>query len=218
MLSTRLLEVLSRRHLLKHPFYRAWMRGELSRSSLRNYAAQYDPHVRAFPRYVSAVHSLCPDESIRRSLARNLSEEEGLDSMGEPHPELWLRFAEGLGASRAEILGTAPRAAAAKLRDGFFDLCRSSYAEGLGALFAYEYQVPEIARTKIEGLETHYGIRDAKTLRFFNVHEEADRWHSEECRNALDLLDPADQGRATKAAVQASELLWDFLSEAHAYA
>ena len=36
-------------HLLKHPFYRAWTEGTLSKESLQLYAAQYYQHVRAFP-------------------------------------------------------------------------------------------------------------------------------------------------------------------------
>ena len=36
-------------HLLKHPFYRAWTEGTLSKESLQLYAEQYYQHVRAFP-------------------------------------------------------------------------------------------------------------------------------------------------------------------------
>ena len=32
-------------HLLSHPFYQAWMKGDLSRETLRDYAAQYYTHV-----------------------------------------------------------------------------------------------------------------------------------------------------------------------------
>ena len=36
-------------HLLKHPFYRAWTEGSLSKESLQLYAEQYYQHVRAYP-------------------------------------------------------------------------------------------------------------------------------------------------------------------------
>ena len=36
-------------HLLKHPFYKAWTEGRLSKQQLGLYAEQYYQHVRAYP-------------------------------------------------------------------------------------------------------------------------------------------------------------------------
>src|SRR6267143_4098205 len=86
--------------MLKHPFYVAWTEGRLSKAVLAEYAKQYYAHVSAFPTYVSAVHSRCDDLSVRQELLENLIEEErGEDN----HPELWLRFAEGLGVAREDV-------------------------------------------------------------------------------------------------------------------
>ena len=41
--------LIEKHHLLKHPFYKAWVEGTLSRESLELYAEQYYQHVRAFP-------------------------------------------------------------------------------------------------------------------------------------------------------------------------
>src|SRR5215471_12309459 len=85
------------KHLLKHPFYLAWTRGELSKDALVDYARQYYHHVAAFPTYLSATHVKCEDQTTRRQLLANLIDEEA----GSPnHPELWLKFAEGLGVSK----------------------------------------------------------------------------------------------------------------------
>src|SRR5437764_663694 len=79
------------KHLLKHPFYLAWTRGELSREALADYARQYYHHVAAFPTYLSAVHAHCEDQSARKQLLNNLIDEEA----GSPnHPELWRAFGE----------------------------------------------------------------------------------------------------------------------------
>ena len=86
--------------MLKHPFYVAWTEGRLSKSVLGEYAKQYYAHVRAFPTYVSAVHSNCDDLQIRQELLENLIEEERGE---ENHPELWMRFAEGLGVAREDV-------------------------------------------------------------------------------------------------------------------
>src|SRR5687768_4747226 len=84
---SRMLNQVMRYSMLKHPFYRAWSEGRLSKAILGDYAKQYYAHVRAFPTYVSAVHSRCEDVSIRQELLENLIEEE---RGTENHPELWL--------------------------------------------------------------------------------------------------------------------------------
>src|SRR2546430_7060840 len=88
------------KHLLTHPFYLAWTRGELSRAALADYARQYYHHVAAFPTYLSAVHAGSDDQPTRRQLLNNLIDEEA----GSPnHPELWLQFAEAVGVSKEEV-------------------------------------------------------------------------------------------------------------------
>ena len=79
--------------MLSHPFYQLWSEGKLDQTVIGKYSAQYYAHVKAFPTYVSAVHSRCDDLPVRQLLLENLIEEE---RGGENHPELWLRFAEGL--------------------------------------------------------------------------------------------------------------------------
>jgi pyrroloquinoline-quinone synthase len=213
-----LLEKLSQsiadRHLLKHPFYQAWMNGQLSLEQLKNYAIQYYPHVEAFPRFVSATHSLCADNAGRKVLFMNLSEEEG-GGTELNHPELWLRFAEGVGASRSDVKNGAIGEKAQALVDLYFQASRSSYAEGLGVLIAYESQIPEIAGAKIDGLKRHYGIESKDATAFFQVHETADRFHSESCAALLAALPQDEQKTAMSAARKAAEALWDFLTEVY---
>src|ERR1700757_1664976 len=86
--------------LLCHPYYKAWTAGELTREDLCEYASDYFHHVAAFPAYLSALHSRLDDGEQRRAVLRNLCEEE---IEGRPHSELWLDFAEGMGADRAEV-------------------------------------------------------------------------------------------------------------------
>ncbi len=91
-------------HLLNHPFYQSWNTGSLSLQALQTYAKEYYHHVAAFPRYISGIHFLCPDLKMRQVLLGNLIEEEQGD---ENHPELWKRFAEGLGITRSDLLEDA---------------------------------------------------------------------------------------------------------------
>ena len=118
--------MIQEKSLLKHPFYQAWQRGELTLDTLRHYAGQYYQHVLAFPQYVSAAHATCPDQRDRQELLENLIEEERGD---ENHPELWLRFAEGVGAPRDDVKTAAPLPETARLVDTFRDAtARRSFA------------------------------------------------------------------------------------------
>ncbi|HEV8611248.1 MAG TPA: CADD family putative folate metabolism protein [Thermoanaerobaculia bacterium] len=195
------------KHLLKHPFYKLWSEGKLSRDNIREYAISYYPHVAAFPTYVSGVHSGCEDPALRLELLENLVEEE---SGPVNHPALWRRFAAALGAT-GEDLAIAPRtpevaAAIAEFRRATRE---GSVGEGLAALYAYESQIPEISRTKREGLASFYGIEDAEATRFFTVHEEADVWHRQVERNAIGrvAVTDAEQERALASAQRCLDAL-----------
>lgn len=201
-------------HMLKHPFYQDWMRGTLSRETLQDYVRQYSAHVRAFPRYVSAIHSQCEDERARQILLENLNDEEGLNH-GVSHPELWLRFAEGLGVSREEMKSAKFRGAIEKVTETFFGFARSSFHEGLGALYAYEAQVPEIAESKIAGLKEYYSLQDPRAIEFFKVHQTADVYHRQAVEKILQALPEKEKQEALQAAKVAAQSLWDFLTEVH---
>ena len=210
-----LLAAVMEHSMLKHPFYVAWSEGKLSKSVLQEYAKQYYAHVRAFPTYVSAVHSHCDDLETRQLLLENLVEEE---QGAENHPELWLRFAESLGVTREEVQNAEllPRTkeSVARLKQ----LTQSAdYREGLAALYAYESQIPEVAQTKRAGLKEFYGIDDERGVSFFRVHESIDLLHKEVEQRLLAqaCTTPADKERATAAASAGAEALWSFLDGVH---
>jgi pyrroloquinoline-quinone synthase len=200
------------RAMLKHPFYQAWTEGRLPLDTLRAYARQYFHHVEAFPRAVSAVHSVCPDRDGRRMLAENLAEEEGLDAGKQDHATLWLMFACGLGEDEAAVRSQPLNPETDALIATFRKLSRQSYAAGLGALYAYESQFPDVATAKIEGLIDRYGIDDEETLRFFRVHQTADAEHSSVCRALLDRLPDDERAQAVAAGEELAAALWNFLS------
>ena len=201
-------------HLLNHPFYQAWMAGTLSAGELQKYASQYYFHVDRFPRYLSSIHSHCEDSVQRRKLLENLNEEEGTQ-YGVSHPELWLQFAEGLGLDQLAVQATKPCPAIHNVMSQFFHSSRSSFPEGLGALYAYESQIPEIAESKLEGLKNRYGIHDERTLAFFEVHRKADIEHRMVILEMLENLPEQEKIQARAAAQAAAQTLWDFLSAMH---
>ena len=203
---------IKKHHLLNHPFYKAWNTGDLEVSTIQEYAAQYYKHVSAFPRYLSAIHSNCDDIKTRQILLENLVDEE----MGaENHPELWMRFAEGMGNSRNNVKNTVAMKETQQLVDTFTKLSKSErYHIGLAALYCYESMVPEVAENKIKGLRKFYGIDDENTLKFFTVHMHTDKWHREVVRKLIaELNDSEEKQSETMAAIdEALHTLNDFLT------
>ena len=198
------------KHLLKHPFYLAWTRGELSNEALADYARQYYHHVRAFPTYLSAVHAKCENEATRKQLLNNLIDEEA----GSPnHPQLWLHFADGLGVAQDNAKNAEKWPETKKLIETFRSVCGDgSTAEGLAALYAYESQIPAICESKIDGLKKHYGFNKPEHYQYFSVHIEADREHSAAERRMLDAYLNEQNFESVKRSVnRVLDTLWEML-------
>lgn len=202
---------LNENHLLKHPFYQAWSTGKLSVDNLRTYACQYYHHVEAFPRYISATHSNCQLSQARKVLLENLNDEEGMNGL-DSHPTLWLQFTKGLGLPEETVVNSTIFPETKQFINEFLSLSRTSYAEGLGALYAYERQIPQTAASKIMGLKQFYDIEDEATLKFFLVHLEADVEHAEATKTLIKELPMEDKMKAEKAAKKIAKLIWNMLS------
>lgn len=196
---------------LKHPFYQEWTAGTLSLQRLHEYAVQYYPHVAAFPRYLSAMHSRCDDIETRQTILENLIDEE---RGSHNHPELWLRFADALGLSRRQVLAAEPLPAARSLVETFTHLSRDlPLAAGLAALYVYESQIPGIADAKIQGLERFYGVTGSEGLRFFAVHRQADLEHASAVAGLIErhVLDENDYRITLDAGRTALQAVWNML-------
>jgi pyrroloquinoline-quinone synthase len=213
----QLLEKIDRaiaeKNLLKHPFYQDWQAGRLSRESLRLYAAQYYRHVEAFPRHLRVLAARA-DESLKPVILENLAEEEHPD---RPHPQLWRDFGMALGVSEDDLTNAPSLPGTQNVVHTFRDICANrSLAEAVAALYAYEAQVPEIATSKIDGLNRFYGVNDAKGTAYFSVHEQADVAHREAWRSWLLQFASADSEDQILASTHdALNALWGALDAVH---
>jgi pyrroloquinoline-quinone synthase len=214
----RLLDArISKYDLLCHPFYRAWSAGRLTRDDLREYAQDYYHHVKAFPSYLAALGLRLEDGFLRRAILANMRDEKGIaGSTGRnsvPHSELWLDFAEGMGSTRnLDWHNPAP-----EIRQliGYFQRVASEGTpeQALAAFYAYESQVPRIAKEKECGLRHKYHADD-KTCGYFALHATADLYHARVWRHLLaERLDasPESAGAALDAAENAARMLWKAL-------
>jgi pyrroloquinoline-quinone synthase len=202
---------IAEKHLLKHPFYLAWARGELSKEALTDYAKQYYHHVAAFPTYLSAVHAKCDDQPARKQILSNLIDEEA----GSPnHPELWKQFAQGLGVEDVDLVKTEKQPETKNLIDTFRSVCgEGSTTDGLAALYAYESQIPSICESKIDGLKKHYGFTNPDHYEYFTVHIDADREHSAAERKLLGAyVDNRNVDKVRVSIGRVLEALWEMLS------
>lgn len=207
--------IIGEHDLLRHPFYQAWTAGKLTPADLKRYATDYYHHVSAFPACLSALHSRLPDGELRRSVLRNLCEEE---IVGPAHSDLWLDFAEGMGAHRDAVRNTPPSPSMQGLIDTFREIAseRAPLA-ALAAFYAYESQVARIAGLKAQGLKDFYGA-DARTCAYFVQHSTQDAHHSRVWAEQIDKANDAgeaphdDLGDAVRDAATA---LWKSLDGIH---
>jgi pyrroloquinoline-quinone synthase len=204
--------LIKRRSILRHPFYLAWQRGELTREQFATYAEIYYPHVAAFPQYLRNTISCTTDDNTRNELAQNLADELGKPA---PHPELWLDFAESVGVDRTKLHSSAPSAKASSVVTTFTTLTSRDTASALAALYAYESQQPVVASEKLRGLRDYYGITDEEATRYFSVHATADIAHcgGERAALARELERGVDVDKIMSAASDALDAYWGLLDE-----
>ena len=203
--------------LLCHPFYKAWSAGRLTREDLREYAQDYFHHVEAFPTYLAALGLRLEDGELRRAVLANMNDEKGVAAQpgknSVPHADLWLDFAEGMG-SRRNLEWHTPVPEIRELIRHFLRVANEgSVEEALAAFYAYESQVPRIAKEKECGLREVYGADD-KTCGYFALHATADLYHSQVWRKQLEKRiaeHPEAADAALDAAENAARMLWQAL-------
>jgi pyrroloquinoline-quinone synthase len=197
-------------HLLKHPFYKAWTEGKLSKQELGLYAEQYYQHVRAFPENLKQLASRTNgDGNLKSIVNENLDEELNASA---PHPVLWRQFAQALDVTDASLDEAYPLPGIAALLDTFDEVAaQGATAQAVAAFYVYEAQVPEIAAQKIDGLRRFYNITEPSALAYFAVHEEADVRHRAAWRTWLADQKIADTVGVLCAAERTLKALWGAL-------
>jgi pyrroloquinoline quinone (PQQ) biosynthesis protein C len=138
--------------LLDHPFYRAWSHGTVTADQLSRYHRSYAEFIAAVPSFWRTVTTSLDNGG--GPIGENIIREE------HEHIRLWEEWG-------ARLPACADHPGMADVVSAFRALSPSAL---LGALHAFEVQQPEVACTKREGLQTHYGF-SAEELRYFDEHE-----------------------------------------------
>jgi len=208
LVSKRLDRATADRRLLDHPFYRAWAAGELTRDDIGFYATQYWRQVETFPAYLRGLSGRLAESPARAVVERNLADEVDGD-----HAGLWQTFAAGLGRSPSELESADIEPETCACVDAFIEGTRDrSVAFGLGMIYGYESQTPEVATTKVEGLREFYGIEGSATD-YFELHGELDIEHARELAGAIGEIagDERSLAEAEAGARAGAEAIWGLL-------
>jgi pyrroloquinoline-quinone synthase len=183
----RLDAVSDRWNVLRHPFYRRWECGELTRDELAYYAGEYRHAVVA----LAGLAASASDESHAAEEAAHVS--------------LWDDFAAAVGAD----LDRPPRTETTECAQAW----SGEGLEGVAALYAIESAQPEISRAKLDGLVRWYGFEPGtKGTRYFDLHAERDHDHAARSRDVLaERARPEDVDRLVGAAEAALRGNWALL-------
>jgi pyrroloquinoline-quinone synthase len=178
--------------VLEHRFYERWSAGELGEEELGVYAGEYRHAVVALA-HASAKAAAKAGPTQTAQLRRHAEEE-------EEHVALWDRFAHATGARCAgrsnggrPLAETQDCVRAWTAGDGLL--------EHLAVLYAIEAGQPEISRTKLEGLTSHYGYpREDPAVEYFRLHELLDADHARQAGELIEELISETGDREEKAA------------------
>ena len=182
--------------VLRHPFYRRWSAGELTKAELARYSGQYRHAVEAIATMSEFTAEAAPE---RAELRRHAAEELG-------HVRLWDGFVEGAGGATTDA-ATPETAECVRDWTAGDDLLTT-----LARLYAIESGQPAISKTKRDGLLHSYGFDDGAGTAYFRVHESRDSEHAAEARELIaELAGPGDEDRVVAAAESAFRANWRLL-------
>jgi pyrroloquinoline-quinone synthase len=165
-------------NVLRHPFYRRWSAGELSRQELALYSGQYRHAVEAIATVSEAAAALAPE---RPELRRHADSE-------RDHVELWDGFVQAVEGRAAD----PPTPETEECVRAWSDAPAEENGDGLLArlvrLYAIESGQPQISRIKRQGLVDFYGFTDGPGTAYFRLHERLDTEHAAQARQLIEEL------------------------------
>ncbi|MCI4358318.1 MAG: iron-containing redox enzyme family protein [Thermoplasmata archaeon] len=164
-----------------HRFFRDLESGAAPRETVFRWATQFYPWLACVPiamaeRFARTSWQAANDR-FRIMILDQLVEEAGDPKGKEPgHPELWLRFCEGLGLPRDKVLGAPLLPSTLVAIDDFLYINREMpfYISAAGSS---EPPNVELCRRLLPAFREHYGV-DESHLAYYSLHVTADEEHT----------------------------------------
>ena len=161
------------------PFYQALYEGRLGRQDLELWVGELYPYWDNLHYAVGGVFVKTNDEELRTNILKKLVDVEGKDvarhfsGLTTPaYEELWLRFADGLGMPRGEVLAWRPftrtyyAIETLKLYSHGYEW---TWLDGLASLYAGDLHNQECLGRAYTALRDIYRVPDQR-LEFFRVY------------------------------------------------
>ncbi len=177
-------------NLLDHPFYQAWSAGELPVDVLKCYAREYGAFISIIPKGWETLNDA------------ETAEEE------TEHIEMWEDFADGLNTEISDAQIPQVKSLVDTANKLF-----SNDETALGALYAFEAQQPETAKSKLAGLKEFYQFPE-KVEPYFETHSHNEH-EAEKLLDRIGTLPSDSQKTVVQACEQMSSALWDALTGIH---
>ncbi len=177
-------------NLLKNPFYEAWSAGTLPKVALQSYASEYGNFLELL------------------TMGWNILNDTDTAQEELEHAEMWVDFAESIQTDSISPQLSATQELVVKAKKMF---ARKDTA--LGALYAFEIQQPQTAKSKLSGLQKYYTHLHADE-KYFEVHSHNEH-ESIKLLKMMEKLSDSEKQNAYKACAEMSKALWDTLSAIH---
>ena len=165
-----------------HPFFAALEAGRVPKPVVHAWAKQFYPWLASVPIAMAERYANCPvdpeNDPYRRLILDQLVEEAG-DPKGQAvgHPELWLRFCEGLGVGRAQVLGQDQLPSTMVAIDDFLYTNRVN-TFFVSAAGSSEPPNVELCARLLPSFRKNYHVPE-ENLEYYRLHVTADVEHSE---------------------------------------
>jgi pyrroloquinoline-quinone synthase len=193
-------------HVLMHE-------GKLTREQLQQWVLNRYYYQTRIPIKDALILSKSEDPVFRRAWIRRIHDHDG-DAPGEGGLALWLRLAEGVGLSRAEVEGLGSVLPGVKFAcDGYVSLVRERSLLEAVASSLTEFFAPDLMSRRIQAWQEHYPWVDADMLAYFRARVPRARVDSEEAiafvvanASTFEL-----QERCVAALIRKTEILWHLL-------
>lgn len=203
----------AQRYHRQHPFHLRRNRGEPSREQIRGRVANRFYYQECIPLKDAAILANCPGPEARRRWIRRVLDHDGTAS--EPGGiEAWLRLAEAVGLSRAEVRDERHVVPGVRFAvDAYVSFtrtgpCAEAVAPSLTELFA-----PDPRSERLAAFEQYYTWIDSGGLTYFhNRLEQAPRDPENALQLVTELCRSAEQREHAVAALSFKcDVLWSML-------
>jgi pyrroloquinoline-quinone synthase len=207
------LRAQSQRYHSLHPFHRRMNEGLLDRRQIQGWVANRFHYQATIPRKDAAILANCPHRAVRRRWIRRILDHDGTAER-EGGIEAWLRLAEAVGLTRAEVEQERHVVAGVRFAvDAYLTFARTrpwleAVASSLTELFA-----PDLMAERLAAFERHYTWIAPDGLAYFRARlQQAPR----DAEHALEVVTrycrtPDEQAAAVAALSFKNDVLWSML-------